>query len=100
MPFVNVIHRRGPWRSFDAVEYAPLEWVDRFNPRRLPEPIGNVPTAEAEAKLHATLETQTIAAQLRSTCLRKNRRGSGWRWGLSPNLLHFEISALLGCLAV
>ncbi|BCI68967.1 hypothetical protein AAJCM20276_35910 (plasmid) [Acetobacter aceti] len=29
----EVIHRRGPWRSFDAVEYAPLEWVDWFNNR-------------------------------------------------------------------
>ncbi|EEX13388.1 putative transposase subunit [Citreicella sp. SE45] len=24
----EVIHRRGPWRNFEAVEYAPLEWVD------------------------------------------------------------------------
>lgn len=24
----QVIHRRGPWRAFDTVEYAPLEWVD------------------------------------------------------------------------
>ena len=24
----EVIHRRGPWRSFEAVEYATLEWVD------------------------------------------------------------------------
>src|SRR5262245_37108192 len=27
----EVIHRRGPWRSLDAVEYATLEWVDWFN---------------------------------------------------------------------
>ncbi len=27
----EVIHRRGPWRSFEAVEYATLEWVDWFN---------------------------------------------------------------------
>ena len=27
----EVIERRGPWRSFDAVEYATLEWVDWFN---------------------------------------------------------------------
>ena len=27
----EAIHRRGPWRSFDAVEYATLEWVDWFN---------------------------------------------------------------------
>ena len=45
----EVIHRRGPWRSFEAVEYATLEWVDWFNNRRLLEPIGNIPPAEAEA---------------------------------------------------
>jgi len=27
-------HRRGPWRSFEAVEFATLEWVDWFNHRR------------------------------------------------------------------
>ncbi|GHH06155.1 transposase [Pseudodonghicola xiamenensis] len=31
----EVIHRRGPWRNFEAVEYATLEWVDWFNNRRL-----------------------------------------------------------------
>ena len=35
----EVIHRRGPWRSFDSVEYATLEWVDWLNTRRLLEPI-------------------------------------------------------------
>ena len=45
----EVIHRRGPWRSFEAVEFATLEWVDWFNNRRLLEPIGNIPPAEAEA---------------------------------------------------
>lgn len=50
-PFkAEVIHRRGPWRSFEAVEYATLEWVNWFNHRRLLEPIGNVPPAEAEAR--------------------------------------------------
>ena len=38
----EVIHRRGPWRSFEAVEMATLEWVDWFNNRRLLEPIGNI----------------------------------------------------------
>ncbi len=33
----EVIHRRGPWRSFEAVEFATLEWVDWFNNRRLLE---------------------------------------------------------------
>lgn len=45
----EVIHRRGPWRSFEAVESATLEWVAWFNNRRLLEPIGNIPPAEAEA---------------------------------------------------
>jgi transposase InsO family protein len=38
----EVIHRRGPWRSFEGVDYATLEWVDWFNNRRLLEPIGNI----------------------------------------------------------
>jgi putative transposase len=58
----EVIHRRGPWRSFDAVEYATLEWVDWFNNRRLLEPIGNIPPAEAEANFYAALETEDMAA--------------------------------------
>jgi hypothetical protein len=38
----GVIHRRGPWRTLQAVEYATLEWVDWFNNRRLLEPIRHV----------------------------------------------------------
>ena len=48
----ELIHRRGPWRSFEAIELATLEWVDWFNNRRLLEPIGNVPPAEAEARYY------------------------------------------------
>jgi transposase InsO family protein len=44
------------------VEFATLEWVDWFNNRRLLEPIGNVPPAEAEATFHAALETRDVAA--------------------------------------
>jgi transposase InsO family protein len=58
----EVIHRRGPWRSFEAVEFATLEWTDWFNNRRLLEPIGNIPPAEAEAAYHAALEAVPIAA--------------------------------------
>jgi len=58
----EVIHRRGPWRSFEAVEYATLEWVDWFNNRRLLEPIGNILPAEAEANFYAALETEDMAA--------------------------------------
>ncbi|PVE20236.1 IS3 family transposase [Microvirga sp. KLBC 81] len=58
----EVIHRRGPWRSFAAVEFATLEWVDWFNNRRLLEPIGNIPPAEAEAAYCAQLEVMPMAA--------------------------------------
>jgi putative transposase len=58
----EVIHRRGPWRSFEAVEYATLEWVDWFNNRRLLEPIGNIPPAEAEARYYAMLDDLPMAA--------------------------------------
>jgi transposase InsO family protein len=58
----EVIHRRGPWRSLEAVEYATLEWVDWFNHRRLLEPIGHVPPAEAEAAYYAALEEPAALA--------------------------------------
>ena len=48
----EVIHRRGPWRHLEAVEYATLEWVDWFNHRRLLEPIGNMPPAELESSYY------------------------------------------------
>jgi transposase InsO family protein len=58
----EVIHRRGPWRTFEAVEFATLEWVDWFNNRRLLEPIGNIPPAEAEERYYAALEQSAMAA--------------------------------------
>ena len=58
----EVIHRRSPWRSFEAVEYATLEWVDWFNHRRLLEPIGNIPPTEAETNSYTPLETEPKGA--------------------------------------
>ena len=58
----EVIHRRGPWRSFEAVEYATLEWVEWFNNKRLLAPIGNIPPAEAEEHYYAMLDEQPMAA--------------------------------------
>lgn len=58
----EVIHRQGPWRSFEAVEYATLEWVDWFNNRRLLEPIGNIPPVEAEQRYYAMLDDVPLAA--------------------------------------
>jgi putative transposase len=58
----ELIHRRGPWRHLEAVEYATLEWVDWFNHRRLLEPIGNVPPAELEATYYHSMSQLPMAA--------------------------------------
>ena len=58
----EVIHRRGPWKNFEAVEFATLEWVDWFNHQRLLEPIGNMPPAEAEERYYAMLDAPAMAA--------------------------------------
>jgi putative transposase len=58
----EVIHRRGPWKSLEAVEFTTLEWVDWFNNRRLLAPIGNIPPAEAEQRYFAMLDQAKIAA--------------------------------------
>jgi putative transposase len=58
----ELIHRRGPWRSFEAGEFATLEWVDWFNHRRLMGPIGNIPPAEAEQRYYASLERPALVA--------------------------------------
>ena len=58
----EVIHRCGPWRSFEAVELATPEWVDWFNNRRLLEPIGNIPLAEAEDQYYALMDPIPMAA--------------------------------------
>lgn len=48
--------------SFEAVEFATLTWVDWFNNRQLPEPIGNIPPAEGEARYYAMLNEPAMAA--------------------------------------
>ena len=77
-----MIDRRGPWHKLQAVERATLalgvllkaaaslsgllrccsQGVDWLNNRRLLQPIGNTPPAEAEAAFHDALETESIAA--------------------------------------
>lgn len=45
----EMIHRRGHWKTREAVELATLEWVSWFNHHRLLETIGCIPPALAEA---------------------------------------------------
>jgi transposase InsO family protein len=58
----ELIHRRGPWKTREAVELATLEWVHWFNHIRLLEPIGYIPPAEAEANYWRQLDQQAETA--------------------------------------
>ncbi len=60
----EVIHRSGPWRGFDDVEFATLEWVWWFNHQRLLEPLGYVPPAEFELQYEESLTTSVSVAAL------------------------------------
>ena len=51
----ELIHRRAPWKTKEAVELATLEWVAWFNHHRLMEPIGYIPPVEAEANYYRQL---------------------------------------------
>ena len=46
----EVIRRKGPWRTLEAVEFATVTWVDWCNTRRLLGPLGDIPPAEFEAQ--------------------------------------------------
>jgi putative transposase len=60
----ELIHRRAPWKTKEAVELATLEWVSWFNHHRLLEPIGYIPPAEAEANYYRQLAEQTTSVEL------------------------------------
>jgi transposase InsO family protein len=61
----EVIHRLGPWRCVDQVEFATLDWVDWFNNRRLLEPIGNIPPVEFEELYYQEQEAPAMVAGLK-----------------------------------
>ena len=44
-----------------SVELATLEWVSWFNHRRLLEPIGSIPPAEADTNYYRQLASQVTA---------------------------------------
>jgi transposase InsO family protein len=45
-----------------AHDPATLEWVDWFNNRRLLEPIGNIPPAEAQANYYTQVDELAMVA--------------------------------------
>jgi transposase len=52
-------HRRAPWKTKEAVEFATLKWVFWFNHHRLLQPIGYILPAQAEANYYRQLASQT-----------------------------------------
>jgi transposase InsO family protein len=60
----ELIHRRGPWRNLEQVEFATLKWVDWFNNRRLFGPIGNMPPTDFETRYAQIQEAPAMAAGL------------------------------------
>ena len=59
----ELIHRRAPWKTKEAVELATLEWVSWFNHHRLLAPIGYIPPAEAEANYYRQLASQATTVE-------------------------------------
>lgn len=57
----ELIHKDGPWRGLDDVEFATLDYVDWFNQRRLHGEIGKVPPTEFEAAYYHQQATAPIA---------------------------------------
>jgi putative transposase len=60
----EIIWKKGPWRNFDDVEYATLDWVDWFNNKRLLETIGYLPPAEYEKMYNDKTEMMAETAGL------------------------------------
>jgi len=58
----ELIHRRAPWKTREAVELATLDWVSWFNHHRLLKPLGYIPPAETEANYYKQLSSQAIPA--------------------------------------
>ncbi len=56
----ELIHKRAPWKTREAVELATLEWVAWFNNQRLLEPIGYIPPAEAEVNYYRQFAKEAI----------------------------------------
>ncbi len=49
----ELVHRRGPWRTIEQLEFALFEYLDWWNHRRLHGEIGMIPPVEKEAAYYA-----------------------------------------------
>ncbi len=58
----ELIHRRGPWKNVDHVEWATLTYVDWFNNRRIHNEIGKIPPAEFEESYYRQTATPELVS--------------------------------------
>jgi putative transposase len=58
----ELVRRRAPWKTREALEFATIEWVEWYNHHRLLEPIGYIPPAEAEANYYRNLDQPAAVA--------------------------------------
>jgi len=58
----ELIHRKGPWRGVEHVEWETLNYLDWFNNRRIHEALDYVPPVEFEANYHSISESENLAA--------------------------------------
>lgn len=57
----ELIHRKGPWRNVEHVEWATLNYVDWFNRRRIHESLDHVTPTEFEDAYYAINESERLA---------------------------------------
>ena len=67
----ELIHRRAPWKTKEALELATLEWVAWLNHNWLLEPVGYIPPAEAEVNYY-----RQLADKDQFRCLNLNQTAS------------------------
>jgi len=60
----EVIYKKSPWKNYDAVEYAILDWVSWFSNNRLLEPLGNISPAEYEKLQYANQMSPSVIVGL------------------------------------
>ena len=58
----ELIHRKGPWRNVEHVEWETLNYVDWFNNRRIHEALDYVSPTEFEAAYYESNESESLAA--------------------------------------
>ena len=84
----ELIHRRAPWKTKEAVELATLQWVAWFNNHRLLESIGYIPPAEAEANYYRQLsDPDGSATTAKVPAATPPRKGRTMRTSAQPGRL-------------